>query len=57
MMRSRAAYRHAEVRAAELRVLKEHWGELKNTQEVAEILRKVIRGELSHAANVVAALW
>ena len=45
------------MRAAELRVLKEHWGELKNTQEVAETLWKVVRGELSHAADVVAALW
>lgn len=45
------------MRAVELRVLKEHWGRLRYTEEVTAVLRRVVRGELPHAEDVMAALW
>ncbi|KAH9922246.1 uncharacterized protein B0H18DRAFT_1185478 [Fomitopsis serialis] len=40
------ASRYGEVKDMELRTLKEHWGELKGTEQISQILRKVVRGEL-----------
>lgn len=38
-------------------MLREHWGKLKDTEEVTGVLRRVVKGELPHAADVMGALW
>ncbi|KAH9837754.1 uncharacterized protein C8Q71DRAFT_559595 [Rhodofomes roseus] len=48
--------KHEEVMDLELRILKEHWAELKGTEQVSEVLKNVVRGKLPHAAAVMAEL-
>ncbi|TFY56067.1 hypothetical protein EVJ58_g7868 [Rhodofomes roseus] len=48
--------KHEEVKDLELRILKEHWAELKGTEQVSEVLKNVVRGKLPHAAAVMAEL-
>ncbi|KZT68030.1 hypothetical protein DAEQUDRAFT_812383 [Daedalea quercina L-15889] len=47
---------YEEVKNVEVKVLKEHWAELKNTKQVLEIFVKIARGDIPHAAGIMAAI-
>lgn len=48
--------RHDDVRELGVRVLKEHWAELKGTVEMSDILKKVVRCNMAHATAIMGAL-
>ena len=49
--------RYDDVRELEVRVLKEHWAELKGTVEMSDMLKKVVRCNMPHATAIMGALW
>ena len=51
-----ALRRYEEVQDVELHVLREHWEELKHTEQVLEVSAKIARGELPHVTGIVAAI-
>lgn len=53
---SQRLYRYEEVQKVELHVLREHWEELKHTEQVSDVSARIVRGELPHVTGVLAAL-
>ncbi|KAI0726972.1 hypothetical protein C8Q72DRAFT_887095 [Fomitopsis betulina] len=53
---TKCASRHDDVRELGVRVLKEHWAELKGTVEMSDILKKVVRCNMAHATAIMGAL-
>lgn len=45
------------MRELEVRVLKEHWAELKGTVQMSDMLKKVVRCNMAHATAIMGALW
>lgn len=48
--------RYEEVQNVELQVLREHWEELKQTEQLLEVSARIVRGELPHVTGILAAL-
>ncbi|EPS98893.1 hypothetical protein FOMPIDRAFT_115441 [Fomitopsis schrenkii] len=47
---------YEEVQNVELQVLREHWEELKQTEQLLEVSARIVRGELPHVTGILAAL-
>lgn len=48
---------HDRVKAAEMRFLKQHWDEIKGSNQVAEMLMKIASGRYPHAAPILTDIW
>lgn len=48
--------RYQDIMDVELGVLREHWEELKHTEQVLGLSARIVRGELPHAMSLLAAI-
>jgi len=49
-------FRYKTIRDMELAFLFDHWEELKSSQQLDDIIKEVIRGDLPHASDVLKAI-
>jgi hypothetical protein len=49
-------FSHKAIRDVELAFLFDHWEELRDSQQLRDTVKEVIRGDLTHASDVLTAI-